>query len=195
MLELENVSVRYDGKSVLSGCSLSLQAGGRLALMGPSGCGKTTLLHIALSLLKPEEGIVRCSAKRAAAVFQEPRLLPWRTAAANINVVLSDTSETMPEALAWLDRLELSDAADKYPAELSGGMQQRVSIGRALAYGPDLLMLDEPFKGMDDALQRRVLSLVSSFAGSAAILLVTHSEEEALTLGCRILRYRDGRFV
>ena len=195
MLELKNISVRFDGKSVLSDCSLSLGDGERLALMGPSGCGKTTLLRVALSLQPPDAGTVSGDTGRTAAVFQEPRLLPWRTAAENVNAVLSDTKETMPEALSMLERVELSDAAEKYPAELSGGMQQRVSIARALAYRPDLLVLDEPFRGLDDELRGRMVSLLSVSLASASLLLVTHSEDEARALGCRILRYRDRRFI
>ena len=163
--------------------------------MGPSGCGKTTLLRVALLLQPPDAGTVSGDAGRTAAVFQEPRLLPWRTAAENVNAVLSDTRETMPEALSMLDRVELSDAAEKYPAELSGGMQQRVSIARALAYRPDLLVLDEPFRGLDDELRGRMVSLLSASLSSASLLLVTHSEDEARALGCRILRYRDGHFA
>ena len=195
MLELNNISVRFDGKPVLSGCSLSLGDGERLALMGPSGCGKTTLLRVALSLQPPDTGSVSGAPGRTAAVFQEPRLLPWRTAAENVNVVLSDTPETMPEALSMLERVELSDAVEKYPSELSGGMQQRVSIARALAFRPDLLVLDEPFRGLDDELRGRMISLLNTSLQSASLLLVTHSEEEAKTLGCRVLRYQDGRFV
>ena len=195
MLELKDISARYDGKSVLSGCGLSLGDGERLALMGPSGCGKTTLLRVALSLLPPDTGSVSGDPCRTAAVFQEPRLLPWRTAAENVNVVLSDGPETMPEALSMLERVELSDAVEKYPAELSGGMQQRVSIARALAFRPDLLVLDEPFRGLDEALRGRIISHLSASLPSASLLLATHSEEEALSLGCRILHYRDGRFV
>ena len=195
MLELNNISVRFDGKSVLSGCSLSLGDGERLALMGPSGCGKTTLLRVALSLQPLDTGSVSGDPGRTAAVCQEPRLLPWRTAAENVNVVLSDTSETMPEALSMLARVELSDAGEKYPAELSGGMQQRVSIARALAFRPDLLVLDEPFRGLEDELRGRMVSLLNTSLQSASLLLVTHSEEEAKTLGCRVLRYQDGRFV
>ena len=195
MLELEKISVRYGEKTILSQCSLSLSPGEHIALMGPSGCGKTTLLRTALSLQTPDSGFVRSGAQRIAAVFQEPRLLPWYTAAENVNCVLSDRAETMPEALSWLNRLELGDAADQYPSELSGGMQQRVSIARALAYSPQLLILDEPFKGLDVELVQRVSALILASLPDAAILLATHSEEEALVLGCRILHYRDGRFV
>ncbi len=195
MLELNSVSVRYDGKDVLSDCTLALAPGERFALMGPSGCGKTTLLRVALRLLRPDSGTVLCRAERVSAVFQEPRLLPWLTAAENVNIVMSDRRETLPEAERWLERLSLSDAVGLLPAELSGGMQQRVSIARALAYRPELLILDEPFKGLDEDLRSRVSELISDSARSVSILLATHSEQEASALGCRILRYRDGRFL
>ena len=195
MLELDRISVAFGGKAVLSDCSLSMKAGDRVALMGPSGCGKTTLLRVALSLQIPDAGIVRIKTRRLAAVFQEPRLLPWRTAAENVNAVLSDRAQTMPTALRWLEQMELSDASKLYPGELSGGMQQRVSLARALAAEPELLILDEPFKGLDAELYRRVLHLTGEAMQGAALLLATHSEEEARALGCRILRWQDGRFV
>lgn len=195
MLEIKDVSLRFDDKQVLNGCSLSLSRGERLALMGPSGCGKTTLLRIALSLQTPDSGSVKSAARRTAAVFQEPRLLPWRTAAENVNLVLSDRAETMAEAVSWLKRLELSDARDLCPAEMSGGMQQRLSLARALAAAPELLVLDEPFKALDSALRERVMAVTKDALPNAALLLATHSEEEAEALGCRILHYEDGKFL
>lgn len=194
MLECRDIRVTFGDRPVLSGCSLSLAPGERVALMGPSGCGKTTLLRIALNLQKPGGGTVRQNFQSVAAVFQEPRLLPWCTAADNINVVLGDRPETLPDALAWLDRVELSAAAELFPAELSGGMRQRLSIARALAFSPELLVMDEPFKELDAELSGRIAELVSSAARNTAILLATHSEEEAGALDCRILRYRDGAF-
>ena len=195
MLEMRNVSLRLGEKQILSGCDLRLSDGERVALMGPSGCGKTSLLRVALSLQAPDAGDVSCSWERIGAVFQEPRLLPWCTAEENVNLVLSDGPETAAEAALWLDRLELGEARDLYPAELSGGMQQRLSIARALAVRPELLVLDEPFKVMDEALVVRVRQTVTDALRDAALLLVTHSEEEARSFGCRILRYENGRFV
>ena len=195
MLELKDISLRLGDKQVLRGCGLRLDDGERIALMGPSGCGKTTLLRVALSLQKPDVGEVSCSWNRIGVVFQEPRLLGWCTAEENVNLVLSDKAETLPEAARWLDRLELGEARGLSPAELSGGMQQRLSIARALALRPELLVLDEPFKAMDEALAGRVGQTVAQSLPGAALLLVTHSEEEARAFGCRILRYEDGRFV
>ena len=194
MLELHNVGVSFGDKSVLSGCTLSLALGERIALMGPSGCGKTTLLRTALGLQVPDSGAVSNTFSRPAAVFQEDRLFPWLTALENINLVLSGKAETLSKARGWLERLELGDAAELYPRELSGGMRQRIAIARALCVRPDLLVLDEPLKQLDAALQVRVSALISESCRDCALLLATHSEEEAKALGCRIFFCRDGAF-
>ena len=186
MLELKEISHCYEANWVLQRKNLTLKPGQRLAIMGPSGCGKTTLLRIALGLVTPTAGTVRNTFSRLGVVFQEPRLLPWRTALENVNLVLGDGRDTMERAAAYLDRLGLSEAKDKLPRELSGGMQQRVAIARALAMEADCLILDEPFKAMDEALRWKLLELVNKTDG--AILLVTHEEEEARQLGCDILR-------
>ena len=195
MLEAKGLCLAFGGRAVLRDCDLRLAPGERLALMGPSGCGKTTLLRVLLSLQRPDSGEVRLRAARVGAVFQEPRLLPWRTALENVNLVLSDRAGTRDEALRWLRLLELEEAADSYPAALSGGMRQRVALARALAVRAPLLVLDEPFKAMDEALHGRVLRLTDEAAADSALLLATHSEAEAEALGCRVLRYRDGRFA
>ena len=164
MIEARDLTVTYDGRTVLRDVTLTVPDGGHIALMGPSGCGKTTLLRVLAGLQAPDSGTVRVEPGRMACVFQEPRLLPWRTAAENVNAVLSDRAQTMPQALIWLERLELADARDQYPAALSGGMQQRVAIARALAYDAPVLLLDEPFRGLDAALRARVTALIADAA-------------------------------
>ena len=186
MLKLQNITHSFGSNPVLKDVSLTLAPGERVAIMGPSGCGKTTLLRIALGLLGPDGGSVENRFAKTAAVFQEPRLLPWRTAEENVNLVLGDGKATLDTARSWLKILGLADAAEKYPRELSGGMQQRVSIARALAVEGDLLVLDEPFKAMDEELKEQVMALVSQT--QAAILLVTHEKEEVAALGCRIIQ-------
>ena len=187
---LRGVSLRYGDAAAFSGLCLTLLPGERAAVMGPSGCGKTSLLRLIAGLEQPEAGTVSVGAARLAVMFQEPRLLPWRSAAENVNLVLSDRPVTLPAARAWLERLGLDrEAADKYPAELSGGMQQRVALARTLALGGDLLLLDEPFKALDEVLRLRVIDAVSEAAGDAAILLVTHDRAEAERLGCRIIEF------
>lgn len=185
MIELRDVSCGYGGKPVLVHVNLSLEPGQRLALMGASGVGKTTLLRMVLGLGTPDAGAVTNTFQRAAAVFQEPRLLPWRTAVENVNLALGDKKETLARSERQLERLGLGDALDKYPDELSGGMQQRVALARALAVEGDLLVLDEPFKALDPQLRQQVMDQVSQT--KAAILLVTHDAEEARALGCRIV--------
>ena len=186
MLKLTGISHSYGDHPVLKAVDLTVAPGGRIALMGPSGCGKTTLLRIALGLLTPSGGTVENTFRKTTAVFQEPRLLNWRTALQNVNLVLGDRKNTLETAKHHLTQVNLGDALDKYPRELSGGMQQRVSLARALAAEGDLLILDEPFKAMDEALRNEVMALVAQT--EAAILLVTHGEEEAKALGCEIIR-------
>ena len=185
MLKLTAVSYSYGNQSVLKSKDLLLNPGERIAIMGPSGCGKTTLLGLALGVLKPGAGQVENTFRKTVAVFQEPRLLPWRTALENVNLVLGDGKATQERAEYYLRQVQLGDAVNKYPRELSGGMQQRVSVARALAAEGDLLVLDEPFKAMDEALRDQIIALVSQTKG--AVLLVTHDAAEAEALGCRII--------
>ena len=109
--------------------------------------------------------------------------------------IVGDAPSTLETARGWLARLELADAASLYPGELSGGMQQRLSLARALAAEPDLLVLDEPFKALDDALRARVMQTVREACPGAALLLATHGEDEAAALGCTVLRFEGGRFL
>ena len=189
MLELKNVSLSYGDLRVLRGVSLRLDPGERIAVMGPSGCGKTSLLRVIAGLQSPDSGTVKLAARRLSFVFQEPRLLPWLTAEENVRLILPDTHQ-VDDAAAWLSRFGLSDAADKLPAELSGGMQQLVSLARALVCTPDFLLLDEPFKALDAAAKQNAIATVSD-GTDAAIILVTHDACEAEALGCRVMDFSE----
>jgi NitT/TauT family transport system ATP-binding protein len=156
------------------------------AIVGPSGCGKTTMLRIIAGLDRDYEGTVSRPPGKVGMVFQEPRLLPWRTVEQNIRLVAPDLSDA---ALASLfDVLELTAHVSHYPAELSLGLARRVALARAFAIEPELLLLDEPFVSLDDALARRLRSQLVSLVESRPVttLLVTHDLDEAVRLADRV---------
>lgn len=187
MLELKDVSLSFGALEVLRGASLMLGQDERIAITGPSGCGKTSLLHVIAGLLHPDSGLVRNRAARTGCVFQEPRLLPWLSAEENVSIVMPHGTHGQ-DALMLLKKLGLADSAEKHPCELSGGMQQRAALARALAYAPDLLLLDEPFRALDAASKALAIDAVNERA-DCAVILVTHSPEEADALGCRIIPF------
>ncbi|MBU3888161.1 ATP-binding cassette domain-containing protein [Methylosinus sporium] len=162
---------------------LSLPVGRAGAVVGPSGCGKTTLLRIIAGLDTEFSGEVRLPAGgRLGMVFQEPRLLPWRSVIDNLRIAAPQAGE---EALAaLLDALELSEHARHFPGELSLGLARRVAIARALAIEPDLLLLDEPFVSLDDALARDLRARIATLIDERHVttLIVTHDLREAIEL-------------
>ena len=170
MIEVHDLTVTYDGRDVLQHVTLTVPDGAHIALMGPSGCGKTTLLRVLAGLRAPDGGSVRVSPGRIACVFQEPRLLPWRTAAENVNAVLSDRAQTMPQARAWL------------------------AIARALAYDAPVLLLDEPFRALDAALRARVIACIAAETQGRTLVLATHDPADADALGCTVYAYAGGTF-
>ena len=179
MIELRNITVKFDTTTVLKDFSLSVEKGEHIALMGSSGSGKTTVLKLIAGLLQPNNGEIKVSTNKISYMFQEPRLAPWLTAAENINLVLGDTAESLPEAIKWLKKLGMEDAADKFPHELSGGMQQRVALARALAYNGELLLLDEPLSALDESLAETLLAFIKQYAQDKTVIFVTHSTAQA----------------
>ena len=193
-LLLRGISHRFALTEVLHQVGLELAAGESLALVGPSGCGKSTLLAIAAGLLLPSEGTVHNPFTRIGQVFQQPRLLPWQRARDNAALGLKARgmarAPRLAVAEALLTRLGLApEDSDKYPHQLSGGMQSRVALARALALAPELLLLDEPFAALDVGLRLQLYPLLQAELAerNCALLLVTHDLMDALRLAQRVL--------
>ena len=183
MVTLQNVTLSFRDsktvKTVLNDLSLAFPEGKTIVVMGPSGCGKTTLLRVIAGLESPDTGNVTHETESISYLFQDTALLPWLTAAENVNLVLSDSKETIRTAVEWLSRVELADEANTHPASLSGGMRQRVALARALSTDAELLLLDEPFRGMDEDLHVKMRELIRECRKGKTTILVTHDAADA----------------
>ena len=179
MIELAHVHCIYGEKTPIRDLTLILPDVGVVGVFGASGAGKTTLLRLLAGLLQPTSGTIEgLAGKRISMVFQEDRLLPWLTAVENVALV-RDGSEA--DARALLAALALSAEADQLPRALSGGMQRRVALARALNFGGDVLLLDEPFKGLDAALCAEAAAVVRG--RFPLTVIATHDRGEAQALG------------
>jgi ABC-type multidrug transport system ATPase subunit len=178
-IQLHEISKAFDGKPVLEHFSASFPSPGLTAVMGSSGAGKTTLIRILLGLTAPDAGsITGLSEHTVSVVFQENRLFPELTALQNAEAAGTDGGS----GSYWLERLGLGDVLSAYPDALSGGMQRRVALARALCYGGSLLILDEPFKGLDIVTRSSVMDIFRELKQQKTILLITHDPEEARIL-------------
>ena len=183
MLELTEVSFSYPGRPVLENFSLSIPLSGITALRGPAGCGKTTLLRLLAGLERPQAGQISAPAGGGTAIlFQENRLLPWRTVGQHITDVLP--RQRRGEGPRWLKLVELAEEAELFPSALSGGMGRRLALARCLAVGGSLLLLDEPFAGVDPERAGRILSRVRAL--DIPVVLTSH-QESVLALADRVL--------
>ena len=188
MLKFDRVCFRYQEKEVLKDLSFALARGEIIALMGPSGRGKSTVLNLIAGLRNPTGGQMVCNAQKIAYAFQEPRLFPWLTVEENIRTVLNgeNSDEVIANALAAVD---LTDAAKLYPTQLSGGMKSRAALARALAFGGDLLLLDEPFASLDEEQSRLLAKRLREIckAQGLSVILVTHRQTDADILADRTI--------
>ena len=215
-VDVRNISVTFetaDGKvDALSDVSLQVAEGEFVSFIGPSGCGKTTMLRVIADLQQPTSGtlLVNCMsaeqarlARRYGYVFQAPALFPWRTIESNVKLPLEimgfSAHEQRKRAAHYLALVNLTGFERKFPWQLSGGMQQRVSIARALSFDPELLLMDEPFGALDeivrDHLNEQLLQLWDKTGKT--VVFVTHSIPEAVFLSTRIvvMSPRPGRII
>ena len=190
-MKIEKLSFSYLDKEIEKVVfdGLNLNSSSRIiCLMGPSGCGKTTLLHILAGLLKPSSGTVSDFPEKVSVMFQEDRLLPWLNAYENVALVMDGKlphwKEQDDEAAGLLRRLDIDPSMNI--DSMSGGMKRRVSLARALAFTSEALLLDEPFKGMDEDLMQRAADLIRE--QNKVTVVSTHSEAEAKALGAEIVR-------
>lgn len=181
-MKIQHLCKSFDGKVVLDHVSLTLESGGTACLMAPSGRGKTTLLRCIAGLETPDSGQIADLPERIAYVFQEDRLCDGFSAVDNIRLV---TGKALGEGeiRRHLEQLGLAGSLDQPVRELSGGMRRRVVISRAVCFGAGLLLLDEPFKGLDDEARQQTADYILRHRGAAAILCVTHDREDAAALG------------
>lgn len=212
VIDVQEVSKCYNDTLAVKRCSLNVAAGEILALLGPSGSGKTTLLRLIAGFEKPDEGRiligdrtvvdaagsvwVEAEERNVGMVFQDYALFPHLTVAQNIQFGLHGTSkkDRTSRVTELLRLMELEHCAGRYPHELSGGQQQRVALARALAPRPRVVLLDEPFNGLDPELRpqmRREVARILRHLGTAAIL-VTHDQEEALGMADQVAVIRNG---
>lgn len=211
-IEVKNLTFTYVGASdaVLRGIDLSVKEGEFLSLIGPSGYGKSTLLRILAGLETPMSGTLCCSGvpvtgpgSDRGVVFQNPALFPWMTAKKNVAFAIRKSHRSLDKATVTaqaenaLIRVELKDSMNLLPAQLSGGMQQRVAMARALAMGCQTLLLDEPFSALDPknrfALQELLLALWED--ERKTVLFVTHDMDEAILLGDRVAFMEPGKIA
>lgn len=188
-LRIHNLSKSFDGQPVLSGVSAVLEEGNTYCLMGPSGAGKTTLLRILMGLERTDSGRVEgLSGLRISAVFQEDRLCEGFTALENVRLAAAPSLSDADIRKA-LSAILPPQALDRPVSALSGGMKRRTAIGRALLAPFDLLLMDEPFTGLDEDTRRRTAAFIRERAAGRMILLSTHQEEDVRLFQARVLNF------
>jgi NitT/TauT family transport system ATP-binding protein len=202
VVQIKDVTKRFGETTAVQGIDLEIEPGEFVSLIGPSGCGKSTLLRIIGDLIQPTTGTATVNGKPArraridrdyGIVFQDAVLYDWRTVAKNIALPLElagwDRRRRAAKVKEMLELVELTGFDNHYPWQLSGGMQQRVSIARALSFDPALLLMDEPFGALDEMTRERLnMELLQIWeASGSTVVFVTHSIAEAVFLSTRVV--------
>jgi NitT/TauT family transport system ATP-binding protein len=187
-VQLMNLCKSYEENIVLDNINMNIPENKITVISGPSGCGKTTLLNIIGGIEKEDSGKVILKSNSISYIFQEDRLIPHLTVYENIAFVLKsimNKNEINRIVTKYLEMVKLIEVKDKLPSKLSGGMKRRVAIARAFAYKSKLLLMDEPFKGLDDELKNEIIQefLKLYKKDKRTVVLVTHDKEEARLLG------------
>jgi len=187
VLRVRNVTKSFRSLPVLQDVSFEVKEDEIVAVIGPSGCGKSTLLNAISGLVSPDRGIVEADRECIAYVFQDNRLLPWETVYDNVRLVRN--VENREEILGLIEAVGLKGFEGFYPSQLSGGMLKRCGIARAFYYPSRLLLMDEPFQGLDYCLRQEMLSTLLRVweTRRQGVLFITHEIDEALTVASRIL--------
>ena len=185
MIEFKNIFKSFDDKTVLENFSLKIAPGERVCIMGPSGGGKTTLGNLLLGTISPDFGEVICDSGAISPVFQEDRLCEDFSALSNLRMVLPDRNAQ--KARDILMRLLNPEDINKPVKTFSGGMKRRVAIGRALCYDKPILLLDEPFSGLDSYTKQSVADVINEYSKDKTVILISHDKKEAEMLGAKII--------
>lgn len=183
---LSGICKAFDGRQVLQDVSLRFPAGSTACILGPSGCGKTTLLRIIAGLESPDAGSVEGVPEKISFVFQEDRLCEAFSAVSNVQLV-SGKELRRETVISHLAAIGLGGDLDKPVRDFSGGMKRRVAIVRAVCHPAGLLLLDEPFKGLDEKLHGEVIEYIKKYSRERTVICVTHEPEDAERLGGRII--------
>ncbi len=208
LIEVDAVRIGYPGRVAVERIDLTVAENEFVSIIGPSGCGKSTLLHVLSGLNEPLDGAISIRGReatgevgsrlRAGYVFQDHRLLPWRTVAQNLDIAMKNAgvpkAEWTGRRARYLALLHVAECENSFPMNLSGGQRQRVSIARALAVEPDVVLMDEPFSGLDEVTARTIRKQLDATRSpnDPSTVFVTHSIREALFLSDRVVMLSRG---
>ena len=187
MLKIKNLSFAFGEKLIINNFSLDIKKGEKIWFSGPSGIGKTTLIKLILGLLKANNGEIDLGGMTPSVVFQENRLLPFYTVMQNIELVGGDKEKAKDILLA----LGINETANLYPKKLSGDMKRRAAIARALSVDFDLLILDEPFNGIDEKNLEKTAELINEICRDKTVIIITHSPIEAELLKAKEVKINN----